>query len=348
MESLLIELNNGNLNSCLSSNKSNENKFILSPINSHSYKIAEINEFSQGEEDAQYIEVDLVNNKVNIKSSWYGEFPLFFYFSAKEKTLLVDSNFESIIKRLQFIKKKVEIDSVGFYQAAILDNPLRRRTLFKDIFKCIAGEEISIDLNNGEIKRENVWILPFNKGGYEKSKEEYLATAKSILNNLLQPYTEILSDEKELLAPLSGGLDSRLLVSLAKKEKLNFNSLVFGTRHSNEVVVANEVAKRLNIKLEYKELMNFYYLNYGEEVVRYTGGLSSPMHCHLYSILKANKLSPKYILHGFMGDVYAGDSQPSFANDFTISKDQALQMYINKVKKHHLWIMLNEEEKKNL
>lgn len=79
--------------------------------------------------------------------------------------------------------KKVEIDNVGFYQSAILDNPLRRRTLFKDINKIIAGEEISIELNSGKVKREDVWILPFNQNGYEKSEEEYLDEAKNILKN---------------------------------------------------------------------------------------------------------------------------------------------------------------------
>lgn len=155
-------------------------------------------------------------------------------------------------------------------------------------------------------------------------------------------------NSQDLLIPLSGGLDSRLLACLAQSEKLNFRSLVFGPKYSNEVTIAKEVARKLNIKLEYKELRNSYYLEYGEDVVKYTGGLSSAMHCHLYSILKANNLKPKYLIHGFMGDVYAGDSQPIFANDQSITKSQALQMFMNKVKNICYGVKWRIEKKRSL
>ncbi|MDA1811995.1 asparagine synthase-related protein [Bacillus cereus] len=343
MKNLLVEWTKEELKSYLDISY---DETIIVPINSNHYKIVDSEkEFKEKlTSDSQYIKINFNNKKINIKSSWYGEFPLFFYVNKKENLFLMDPNFENILKKLKSMAKKIEIDKVGFYQSAILDNPLRRRTLFKDINKIIAGEEISIELDSGKIKREDVWVLPFNQNGYEKSEEEYLEEAKTILKKLLFPYKRVLNNQ-DLLIPLSGGLDSRLLACLAQSERLNFRSLVFGPKHSNEVTIAKEVSRKLNIKLEYKELRNSYYLEYGEDVVKYTGGLSSAMHCHLYSILKANNLKPKYLIHGFMGDVYAGDSQPIFANDQSITKSQALQMFMNKVKKHLLWSKMEDREK---
>ncbi len=343
MKNLLVEWTKEEFNSHLNISC---NETILVPINSHFYKT-----FKYGEKfeekvkpDSQYIQLDFNNKKIRIKSSWYGEFPLFFYVNGKKNIFLMDSSLENVLKKLKAMGEKIEIDNVGFYQSAILDNPLRRRTLFKDIYKIIAGEEISIDLNSGKIKRENVWVLPFNQDGYEKSEEEYLEQAKKILKTLLAPYKKTLNNQ-DVLVPLSGGLDSRLLACLAQCEQLEFRSLVFGPKHSNEVTIAKEVSKKLDIALEYKELKNSYYLDYGEDVVKYTGGLSSAMHCHLYSILRANNLKPNYLIHGFMGDVYAGDSQPIFANDYSITKEKALQMFMSKVKKHTLWGSMDNIEK---
>lgn len=182
MKNLLVEWTKEELKSCLDIS---QDETIIVPINSHHYKIVDSEKEFKGKitSDSQYIKINFNNKKINIKSSWYGEFPLFFYVNKKENLFLMDPNFENILKKLKSMTKKVEIDNVGFYQSAILDNPLRRRTLFKDINKIIAGEEISIELNSGKVKREDVWILPFNQNGYEKSEEEYLDEAKNILKN---------------------------------------------------------------------------------------------------------------------------------------------------------------------
>lgn len=77
------------------------------------------------------------------------------------------------------------------------------------------------------------WIQPFNNRLTDGQYKGYLDEAEEILLNLYTPYKNKIAI-KQLVIPLSGEFDSRLLISSAKQQNLKFISLVFGLKESNE------------------------------------------------------------------------------------------------------------------
>lgn len=350
MENILLEYKNGRIKTNLK--VENIERFFIFPskiYNQQLYTTSSDKPFKN--EDIQFINYDLKKQRVMIKNSWYGEYPLFYYYDKVMDLIFIDYNLIELVKTIQKNHIKLELDRTAFFEECIIDNPLRDRTLFKNVYKCMAGEEIYFDLKKFEVRKERVFKLQFNSNNSEKNEESYLRDAKDILRSLLDKYEEELlhCQEEDILIPLSGGYDSRLLVSLAKRKGFSFNSLVFGPSHSNEITVAKKVASALKLNLSFGELLNSYYKKYGKEVVELTGGLSSPMHCHLHSIMQEKQILPKYIIHGFLGGEFAGANQTKIAKNFSMTKEEAVEDVINRrFKGHTLWTQIGTKEKEEI
>ncbi|MED0904758.1 hypothetical protein CON53_06940 [Bacillus cereus] len=350
MENILLEYKRGKIKTNLKIE--NVERFFIFPsrIDSQQLYTTSSDKFLKSE-DIQFINYDLKKQRIIINNSWYGEYPLFYYYDKVMDLILIDYNLIELVKAIQKNHIKLELDRTAFFEECIIDNPLRSRTLFKNVYKCMAGEEISFDLKKFEVKKERVFKLQFNGNHSEKNEELYLRDAKDILGSLFDKYEEELlhCQEEDTLIPLSGGYDSRLLASLANRKGFKFNSLVFGPSHSNEITVARKVADELNLNLNVEELLNSYYEKYGEEVVGLTGGLSSPMHCHLYSVMQEKQISPKYIIHGFLGGEFAGANQTKIAENFSMTKEEAIEDVINRrFKGHTLWAQIDTKEKEEI
>ncbi|MFK4307405.1 asparagine synthetase B (glutamine-hydrolyzing) [Bacillus sp. RC242] len=345
--SILFEYKNGDIKSLLEIN--NFTNCLISPRNGKNgglYSVINNNVVSDDLEDKQIIHIDLNNNALVIKNSWYGEYPLFYYVNEGENILFIHYDLKELVEKLKAHNIKIEMDRIAFIEECIIDVPLRSRTLYKEIKKCIAGQSIEFNLKTMKKQSKVIWNPKFNTKGLEANESTYLKDAKDILSSLLDGYQEELFSNEEVLIPLSGGYDSRLLASLAKQKGVNFNSLVFGPKESNEINVANKIAEELNISLKHTELLDSYYLEYGKDVVEMTGGLSSPMHTHLYAVLKANNIMPKYIVHGFLGGTYTGANQESISKNLSMTEGESIDYVLNKYFVHHtLWSQISEDDK---
>jgi hypothetical protein len=97
------------------------------------------------------------------------------------------------------------------------------------------------------------------------------------------------------------------------------------------------------------DLCGEYYKNYGNEVTLLTGGLSNHRHCHLYSVLSAHGLKSDSIVHGYMGDVYAGGAQPAYADRYEMSAGEAMELFLrSQVRNRRIWAMVSQPERDNI
>ena len=313
-------------------------RFFLILVNNQEYKHKTDPININGER--QYIHVD--KNKITINTSWFGESPLFYF--KKDEYFAISSSFESLLFKLKKNHRDgLDFDRIGIYESIIFDNPLRSRTLFKKIKKVKPGAQIIINTTTLDISEKSLFILPFDKGDTGINKEFLFDKAVEILEGLSKNFASL---KGEVLLPLSGGLDSRLLACLLSKDNVPYNAITFGPKESTEPYVAKIVAKQLGITISHFELKNDYYKKYGDEVTWLTGGLSSPMHCHLYAVLSANQAKSDNIIHGYLGGEYAGASQPEHARDYSMSEDEAFHRYITKyIEPAWLWSQLSTEDK---
>jgi len=321
----------------------NQEIITLTPDNNHNYILSNK---PKPKEEQQYILVNTLDGKVTINASWFGEYPLFYF--VHRDCFIISSSFQELLHRLPLEEiQTLEYDKTAICESFLFNAVLRSRTFYKDIKKIVAGKKITICGKSKNISEEQCFILPFHKEDNVKVNENTLIEeAVSIYEQLLIPDV---SYGNNILLPLSGGLDSRLLACLMKKNNVNFNSITFGTKESTEPYIAQKIAKELSVDLKYLELKNSYYDGFGDEVTNLTGGLSNHRHCHMYACLTDNNIKSDFIVHGFLGDVYAGASQPASALKGDMNADEAMDLYL---KKHTgtswFWQQMTNTDKDNV
>ncbi|RLD33757.1 MAG: hypothetical protein DRI73_04950, partial [Bacteroidetes bacterium] len=338
---MILDLHNENLT--INGKPINQNEQILIvPVSQHDYiKKSDSNIES---EERQYIRIS--NGIISINTSWFGEYPLFYF--VKNKHIILTSSFINLIEKLkEYSYHSLTLDRTGILETMLFDLPLRSRTLFENIYKVLPGKKIEINTRIFSITIQTTFILPFDKGGHKGTKQELLDKAVEIIKGLSKSFEKI--NMENIILPLSGGLDSRLLACLLNEKGISINALTFGPKESTEIIIARKVAKLLNQPVIHLELKNEYYKTYGDDVTRLTGGLSSPMHCHLFSVLSENSIHGDKIIHGFLGGEYAGASQPDHANIFSMTVDSALRNYIKShLESKRLWDKITINDKTNI
>lgn len=135
-----------------------------------------------------------------------------------------------------------------------------------------------------------------------------------LIRSRVQEWEAKLPTGQEIVLPLSGGLDSRLLLWCVK-DKARIRAFTYGTSpnqaRSFEVVYARELAEKFAVRWEHIELGNFHHY-LGEWNQEF--GLST--HAHgMYQIEFYQKVlekleRPHTILSGIVGDLWAGSIRP--------------------------------------
>lgn len=164
-----------------------------------------------------------------------------FFYLAKFKDYIIVST------RLDFISKFCgynDLDYPAFSSLWLLQNQIGSRCLFKNIEKYY--NSLSIDLTNNNIFYEDKRWKPQI---IEKIDKE------SIINLLLKYCNPNLHRNKKLSLGLSGGFDSRFLLSLLISSKANFDTHTFGSIESKDVLIAKKIAEKTG--LEHKHYYEF-------------------------------------------------------------------------------------------
>lgn len=191
---------------------------------------------------------------------------------------------------------------------------INNHTLFQNIKSLLPGELLFITKDKFELQKWNDYqpsYLPFSKNDLDKKfnncLEDEFITIKKNLNN------------KKILVPLSSGLDSRLIVSLAKNFDLEIETFTYGFQNKKDFRVAKEICEKLNLK-NHQIIMNkknsqIYKSNIFRKYLRFRDlgikannfGDFGP----LYHLGKLIDLKEFKIMNGQSGDFISGNHLPS-------------------------------------
>ncbi len=134
-------------------------------------------------------------------------------------------------------------------------------------------------------------------------KEDLLNIGFELLNNNVN---EIINN-KNVVVPISGGLDSRLLLSsvLENKNAKDVNTLTFGTPGSLDYEIGNKIAKKIGTK---HLAINIEKLNFNiEELYLYGSQITNPVVMfHNLPARSFNLGNESVVLSGYLGDVISG------------------------------------------
>lgn len=138
----------------------------------------------------------------------------------------------------------IEIDFSEFGSRWLLFNQISDKSIFRGIHRVVAGKSAIISLNqNLSIEYSDYNWLPSNR-----TKQFGIEEFSSKLNSLVRIN---LPKEKHLSLSLSGGMDSRVILSfLLQNNDLAFDTHTFGNPTHPDSIVAQEITDKLTIQHE--------------------------------------------------------------------------------------------------
>jgi hypothetical protein len=121
------------------------------------------------------------------------------------------------------------------------------------------------------------------------------------------------TENKKIVVPLSGGYDSRFLISAINNKK-NIDAYTYGLSPdqtlSSEAVRAKLIAKKLQLNWKQVELGNFHqFLDNWYEIYGYSTHAHGMYHIEFYNKIKSyykNDREEYFLLSGMIGDAWAG------------------------------------------
>ncbi len=246
-------------------------------------------------------------NKIMAAVDRSRSFPLFY--TLKNNDIIISDRVEPILEKLDSGKED-ELASAVFLAAGYVTG---NRTLIENIFQVQAGEYIFF--SSGKIIRDfyhNFIPEEITEAPEDKLADNFIKCMESICERT----GKILKD-KVAVVPLSGGYDSRLVVSVLKKTGINdVICFTYGRKSNYEVNLSKKVAEKLGYKWLYVEYNDDLIKGYLDsplfrEYFRYSANYSSMFFMQEYFALKflhENKLVPEnsVFMPGHSGDVLAG------------------------------------------
>ncbi|MCH8033727.1 MAG: 7-cyano-7-deazaguanine synthase [Bacteroidetes bacterium] len=270
------------------------------------------------------------------------------YYSNKRKLLV--SNSANMIKETLGDDKISETALLEFKMSGYT---LGAKTLVKDISQLQPGEFLVFNkpLNRFNKYRyfrylTNQYLVADEKELIEKLHAATLVTFKKMIESL---------DGKPVFLPLSGGLDSRLILAMLKNNNYdNIVSYTYGLKGVWEIKRAKYIAEKLKINWHYiqfkpHEVKKYFLTEDRQKYFRFAGGLNSAPHlAEYYALLELRKknLIPDdaIIINGQSGDFTSGGHLPKILIE--TEKDKiSIESFIRTIIDKHfsLWLDIKTE-----
>ena len=231
-----------------------------------------------------------------------------------KNNILISDQGQYLNKELKL--KSSDIDYSISNAFAISGYTIGDNTLYSNVKQVSPGNYLWLENKKVTIKRYYIW-QPW-------SALEYRVNLSSKLNKINKNIFKKLIDSvnnRQIVVPLSGGLDSRLV--LAGLKKYNYKNVLcisYGLKNNKDAYIAKKVADKLGYKwifIEYsnKEFRKHYY---SEEYKKYTNFCDTFTSIHFIGeYIMLSKLSNNLVekdaifINGQSGDFISGNHIPS-------------------------------------
>ena len=270
-------------------------------------------------------------------TSFCRDFPIFF--KKKKEFFFISNDIYKIMNNDYEINQKslAEFFSCGYV--------LQDRTLADNIYSLGPAEIMYGNKENSKLLRYK--YFEYHKSLKKKNlpEKEFIHNFDEILDNIFDDLIEKVGD-KPIYIPLSGGLDSRLvLTKLSEKKIKNIHCFSYGLKNNADSLVAKKICEHLEVKwkfFEFKkpEFRSLYFSKFKEQYDKYSDNFSIlPNYQDIFFLkdMQKNYFFKKnaYIINGQSGDFNSGMHIPDSlyyldTNSSGKNKDLLVSTIINK------------------
>jgi len=253
--------------------------------------------------------------------------PLFY--SIRDRSVFLSDNSQEILKLLD----NIEIDDICASEFLVTGYVTGKETIYKNLYQIQAGE--MIEAYNRFDNAIEVELHRYYRYSYrdflQATEEELEEELNKVVHNVFERFVSSLKD-KTVIVPLSGGLDSRLVVAMFKKFGIeNLICFSYGKPGNNESESSKAVASVLGYEwlfceYNYSLWYNWFREEKMQEFIKYSGNGASVFHIQdlpaTREILKKIDRSNVVVIPGHSGDFITGSfvSKGIFNIDSTLYK----------------------------
>ena len=247
---------------------------------------------------------DKLNSKLFIARDQFGIKPLYYY---NQDGIFAFSSELKALTQIDGFDQSLRIESL-FYYLQTLYAP-GNMTPFSSVNKLLPGHYIIVNTLNGKLEDNFYYELKFSESNESKSEKDWVIELEQILNKAVE--RQLMSDVPVGFF-LSGGLDSSLLVAIAKKKfkqypikcfTISTGEKMVNEGFSDDEFYAKKVAKYLNVDLEILPAQVFSKNLFDKMIWHLDEPQADPAPLNVYNICKgARENGIKVLIGGAAGD----------------------------------------------
>lgn len=234
---------------------------------------------------------------IEIYNDPYCTIPIFIY--QGQGKIYISSLFESMMNL------EVSVDRIGFYETYLYESGLYDRTLFNEIKQLPSASYIRIDRGSLNYEILNYWNFDIRVNENIKTERHAIDAVWSSMSHVFSKYKN-----KKLVMGISGGLDSRLSLCVAK-ETIGLENIETFTFGSNENILDNTLASKVLDILQPGKKNQFFkldgdaYLESMELPIKSGYGVGIN-HSHIYWCLNHMNTEGKTLVSNYYSDAIMG------------------------------------------
>lgn len=224
------------------------------------------------------------------------------YYCLVNEHLIIGRLISDLLPALRAAGGKPAFNKKAAVYSLVFDTFPDCETLYEGLTGIAMGKEVTWNGRNGTLSERFLWVPKYGDKSFahlsfEEAVERYCQAFESF---------DLPSDDQVL--PLSGGLDSRLILGLLLRKGVGVRCYTFGYGRSFDVKLARNVSRSVHCDFYEVALSDQDYDRVADGVLLRSGGALSAMHSHAATTLL--KLPPEWQsdckVFGYWGDAIAG------------------------------------------
>ena len=250
--------------------------------------------------EGSFIEIQKKDNEVSIKVDIFSKIP--FYYFVNNKTSYGNSSFVELVKELKKKKSLLSLDYVSI--ASFMKNNcfMENSTYYNEILRVPPGSKLNFNYKNGHKTIHQYYkydTKTLKDSNVDLIANDYVDILKSNLQNYIHQ-----NNFKKIGISLTGGFDSRMILSLLNDIKIEPIAFHYGHKDSDDFKISKKICQEYKLENDIIEWKNLRYFKSQSQNILLESDFMLPLHhCHMYESIFRQQKKVDTVFYGHFMDM---------------------------------------------